>query len=107
MFTKELLYDLLCGHHHVQPFCNPTDYRPPGALAHGSYPRQERCNGLPFPPPGDLCDPGIEPMSRALAGGFFTTEPPGRPYSFKYTLFNIFLPQTLTGSDVLGGRKWS
>ena len=29
--------------------------------------------------PGDLPDPGIEPMSPALAGGFFTTEPPGKP----------------------------
>ena len=37
--------------------------------------RQEYWNGLPFPPPGDLPDPGIEPaslMSPALAGGFFT-----------------------------------
>ena len=93
--------------HHVQPFCNPMDYRPPGALAHGSSPRQEHCSGLPFPPPGDLRDPRIEPMSPALASGFFTTEPAGRPYSLKYTLLNNFLPQTLTGSDVLGGRKWS
>ena len=28
---------------------------------------------------GDLPDPGIEPVSPALAGGFFTTEPPGKP----------------------------
>ena len=28
---------------------------------------------------GDLPDPGIEPASLALAGGFFTTEPPGKP----------------------------
>ena len=38
--------------------------------------RQEYCNGLPSPPPGDLPDPGIEPtspVSPALAGGFFTT----------------------------------
>ena len=38
---------------------------------------------LPFPPPGDLPDPGMEltsPASPALAGGFFTTEPPGKPY---------------------------
>ena len=32
-------------------------------------------NGLPFPSPGDLPSPGIEPVSTALAGGFFTTEP--------------------------------
>ena len=35
-----------------------------------------------FPSPGDLPDPGIEPsslVSPALGGGFFTTEPPGKP----------------------------
>ena len=39
---------------------------------------------MPFPPPGDLPDPGIEPMclaSPALAGGFFTTEPLGHSAS--------------------------
>jgi len=38
--------------------------------------RQEYWSELPFPSPGDLSDPGIEPESLALAGGFFTTEPP-------------------------------
>ncbi|ELR53618.1 hypothetical protein M91_05555, partial [Bos mutus] len=41
------------------------------------FPRQEYWSGgLPFPSPGDLTDPGIEPtslLSPALAGGFFTT----------------------------------
>ena len=36
------------------------------------FPRQEYWSGLPFPSPGDLPDPGIEPASPALAGGFFT-----------------------------------
>ena len=40
--------------------------------------RQEYWSGLPFPPPGDLPHLGIEPMSPALAGRFFTTEPPGK-----------------------------
>ena len=38
--------------------------------------------GLPFPPPGTLPDSGIElafPVAPALAGGFFTLEPPGKP----------------------------
>ena len=42
--------------------------------------RQEYWSGLPFPPPGDLPKTGIEfmcPASPALAGRFFTTEPPG------------------------------
>ena len=39
--------------------------------------REEYWNGLPFPPPGDIPDTGINPVSPALAGGFFfTTEPP-------------------------------
>ena len=35
------------------------------------FPRQEYWNGLPFPPPGNLPDSGIEPTSSALAGRFF------------------------------------
>ena len=40
------------------------------------FPRQEYWNGLAFPSPGDLPNPGIEPMSLmspALEGGFFTS----------------------------------
>ena len=40
------------------------------------FSRQESWNGLPFPPPRDLPNPGMEPaslVSPALAGGFFTT----------------------------------
>ena len=43
------------------------------------FPRHEYWSGLPFPPPGDLPDPGTEPASPALGGGFFTAEPPGKP----------------------------
>ena len=46
------------------------------------FSRQEHWSGLPFLPPGDLPDPGIEhtwPASPALADGFFTTEPPRKP----------------------------
>ena len=41
------------------------------------YSRQENWSGLPYPPLGDLPDPGIDPESPELTGGFFTTEPPG------------------------------
>ena len=43
------------------------------------FSRQECWSGLPFPSPGDLPNPRIEPASPALAGGFFVTEPPGTP----------------------------
>ena len=45
------------------------------------FPRQEWWSGFPFPLPGDLPYPGIKSQSltSALAGRFFTTEPPGKP----------------------------
>ena len=48
------------------------------------FPRLEYWGGLPFPTPGDLPDPGIEPaslVSPAQAGRFFITVPPGKPQS--------------------------
>ena len=42
------------------------------------FPMQEYWSGLPFPPPRNLLNPGIEPMSPALAGRFFTTETGGK-----------------------------
>ena len=46
------------------------------------FSRQEYWSGLPFPSPGGLPNPETEPTSPVapeLAGGFFTTEPPGKP----------------------------
>ena len=46
------------------------------------FSRQEPWSRLPFPAPGDLPNPGIEPeslASPALAGGFFTAESSGKP----------------------------
>ena len=42
-------------------------------------PRQQYWRGLPFPSPGHLPDPEMEPAPPALVGGFFTTGPPGKP----------------------------
>ena len=42
------------------------------------FPKQEYRSRLPFPPPRDLPDPGIKPVSPALAGRFITTVPPGK-----------------------------
>ena len=59
------------------------------------FSRQEYWSGLPCPPPGDLPDPGIEPGSPALAGGFFTTELPGKP-AFDYpTVLKVILQTKL------------
>ena len=59
----------------------------PGTVTHQAslsieFSRQVYWSGLPFPTPGDLPDPGIEPMTLmplALADRFFTTAPPGKP----------------------------
>ena len=61
--------------------CNPMDCSSQAPLSLG-FPRQEYWSRLPFPSPGDLPDPGIEPASLeppALAGKFFTPEPNGNP----------------------------
>ena len=53
-------------------------YQAPPSLGFSS---QEHWSGLPYPPPGDLLDPGIElesPASPELAGGFFTAEATGK-----------------------------
>ena len=55
----------------ARPFCEPL---PTG------FPRQESWSWLPFPSPEDLPDPGIEPASPTLAGGFFTTSYQGSPF---------------------------
>ena len=56
------------------------------------FSRQEYWRGLPFPSPGDLPNPGMgprSPASPALAGGFFTTAPPGNPSCFRLVVISI------------------
>ena len=50
--------------------CDPMDYSLPGSSA---------WSGLPFPPPGNLPNPGIEPASPGLASRVSTTVPPVKP----------------------------
>ena len=50
------------------------------------FPRQEYWNGLLFPSSGDLPDPGMEPESPALAGGFLTSHQ-GSPCSMTFKLY--------------------
>ena len=62
--------------------CNPLDCSLPGSSVHGIF-RQEYLTGLPFPSPGDLPDPGIEPVSPVSPAlqvdSLPTTEPLGKP----------------------------
>ena len=68
--------------------CNSMDCSQQAPLSMG-YSRQEYWNGLPFPTPGDLPNPGIEPASPKVAGKFFTTEPPGSTMVLLYRKIRI------------------
>ena len=68
---------------------------------------------MPFPSPGHLPDPGIEPTSPALAGRFLTTEPPGKPKKLRgsdnrlFDLFSYIQSQLILGmSDVVPNWVW-
>ena len=58
--------------------CDPTDCSPPGSSVHGIL-QAKILSGLPFPPPGDLSHPGIEPGSPALEADSLLSEPPEKP----------------------------
>ena len=60
------------------------------------FSRQEYWSGLPFPSPGDLPDPGIEPGSPAFQVDALTSEPPGKP-----CCLHLF-PINLLRSDGIG-----
>ena len=60
-----------------------SDSATPWTVAHQAllsmgFSRQEYWSGLPFPPPGDLSNPGIRPRSFALQADSLLSEPPGK-----------------------------
>ena len=64
--------------------------RPPWTVAHQAplsmgFSRQESWSGLPFPSPGDLANPGVEPISSALQANYLPYKSPGKPcLNFKW-----------------------
>ena len=62
----------------VQLFATPWTVARQAPLSMG-FSRQEYWSGLPFPSPGDLPNPGIEPESPALQVDALSSEPPGKP----------------------------
>ena len=78
------------------------DWGPSGSSLSMGFPRQEYWSGLLFPSPGDLPNPVIEPGSLALAGRFFTSEPPGKSLfpspgiqTCHFKVQNMFQPSAL------------
>ena len=86
LYASKWVHFILCKLYlsaHVQSLSHVPLFRDPMTVASQAapsvgFPRQEYWSGLSFPSPRDLSNPGIKPESPALAGGFFTTEPPGR-----------------------------
>ena len=59
-------------------FCDPIDHNPPGSSIHGIF-QARTLEWVAISYSMDPPDPGVKTTSPALAGGFFTTEPPGKP----------------------------
>ena len=70
------------------------------------FSRQEYWSGLTCPPPGDLPEPGTELVcSSCSAGGFFTTEPSGRPSLIYCITFKIIIVVVVSLKSKLQDRK--
>ena len=65
--------------HSCPSLCDPMDCDLPGSSLSMGFSRQEYWSGLPFPSPGDLPDPGLEPGSPALQVDALPSEPSGEP----------------------------
>ena len=99
----------------VRLFATPWTVARQAPLSMG-FSRQGYWSGLPFPSPGDLPNPGIEPGSPALQADALSSEPPGKPQPLVNTvttLIRVYLlmifqlgfnltEDSLTVSDVLG-----
>ena len=78
-YTWARIWWLLFSHKVMaDSFATPCSVARQAPLSMG-FTRQEDWNGLPFPSPEDILDPGIKSVSPALSGRLSTSEPPGKP----------------------------
>ena len=82
----------------VRLFVTPWTVACQAPLSMG-FSRQEYWSGLPFPSPGDLPNPGIEPGSPALQAGALSSEPPGNP---NRNLKDHKIEETVVYQDIRG-----
>ena len=77
----------------VRLFATPwtVAYEAPPSMG---FSRQEYWSGLPFPSPGDLPDPGIEPRSPALQADALPSKPPGKRTAIQKTISKDLLYST-------------
>ena len=77
---------------HVRLFATPWTVAHQTPLSMG-FSRQEYWSGLPYPPPGDLPNPGVKPRSPSLQVDFLPSEPPGNPRVLKnYAKSTLLMP---------------
>ena len=91
VFGVNDILNIVCVPSHIWFFATPWTIACYASLSI-EFSRQEYWFGLPFLTPGDLSQPGIEPMSPmspALAARFYTTEPPEKPWYTHHTVPNI------------------
>ena len=69
---------------------DPMECSPPGSSVHGISQVKILKNESPFPPPGDLPDPGIKPASPASAGRFCTTAPWRKTFIFYVSILSFW-----------------
>ena len=73
---------LMCSVPQSRPVvCNPMDYGPPGSSVHGVF-QARMLEWVPFPPPEDLPDPGIEPGSPVLQADSLPFKPQGSTFEY-------------------------
>ena len=108
-FVPRCAYPLYCA---CMLSCSTvSDSLWPHELLSMGFPRQEYQSELPFPSPGYLPNPVIKPMSLALVGWFFSTDPPGKPlftisgmrikFQCLFSLIFFFPRTTLAASENL------
>ena len=77
--------------HSCPTLCDSMDYIVCQAPLSMEFSRQEYWSRLPFPSPGDLPDPGIEPGSPSLQADSLLSEPPGKPINIILVVnFSLF-----------------
>ena len=81
-----------------------VDYQAPLSMR---FSRQEYWNGLPFPSPVDLSNPGTEPRSPALQADALPSKPPGKPIKWEVFLFSYFADEKTEaqGGEGIGRRE--
>ena len=92
----------------VRLFATPwtVAYQAPPSMG---FSRQEYWSGLPFPSPGDLPGPGIEPRSPAFQADTLTSEPPGKPWYcqiFFYSRETLFCAYSSEMRELLKSQEY-